>query len=288
LDYRLTLADDLPEWVSMDQNRLSQILINLLGNAIKFTPKGHVHMCAQLVHANDGMRLSVSIEDTGIGMTAEQQERIYQPFIQVHDAQTALRLSEPMRGNGLGLAITMSLVKSHRGQLRLVSSPGLGSTFTVELPLTEAEAPLQSPPAFNATVQQDDTALKLLVVDDNNVNRLLVTTTLLRSFPNAIIDQAESGQRALGLMQTHVYDLVLIDLIMPDLDGTEVVQQIRAHAAKPFSEVPVVALTANVAQDAVKRCREVGINHVLAKPFDRNMLLRTVRYYTVDHQQGEL
>ena len=126
------------------------------------------------------------------------------------------------------------------------------------------------------------------MVDDNNVNRLLVTTTLLRSFPNAIIDQAESGQRALGLMQTRVYDLVLIDLIMPDLDGTEVVQQIRAHADQPFSEVPVVALTANVAQDAVKRCREVGINHVLAKPFDRNMLIRTVRFYTVGHQQGEL
>jgi signal transduction histidine kinase/CheY-like chemotaxis protein len=288
LDYRLTLAEDLPQWVSMDQNRLSQILINLLGNAIKFTPKGHVHMHAKLVHADDGMRLSVSIEDTGIGMTAEQQERIYQPFIQVHDAQTALRLSEPMRGNGLGLAITMSLVKSHRGQLRLVSAPGEGSTFTVELPLIPADAPLQSPATFNATVQQDDTALTLLVVDDNNVNRLLVTTTLLRNFPQAIIDQAANGQQALDLMQTHVYDLVLIDLIMPDLDGTEVVQQIRAHAAKPFSEVPVVALTANVAQDAVKRCREVGINHVLAKPFDRNMLIRTVRFYTVDHQQGEL
>ena len=288
LDYRLTLAEDLPQWVSMDQNRLSQILINLLGNAIKFTPNGHVHMRAQVVHADDGMRLSVSIEDTGIGMTAEQQERIYQPFIQVHDAQTALRLSEPMRGNGLGLAITLSLVKSHRGQLRLVSAPGEGSTFTVELPLTATDAPLQSPATFNAMVQQDDTALTLLVVDDNNVNRLLVTTTLLRNFPHAIIDQAESGQQALDLMQTHVYDLVLIDLIMPDLDGTEVVQQIRAHAAKPFSEVPVVALTANVAQDAVKRCREVGINHVLAKPFDRNMLIRTVRFYTVDHQQGEL
>ena len=288
LDYRLTLADDLPQWVSMDQNRMSQILINLLGNAIKFTPKGHVHMRAHAAHADNGMRLSVSIEDTGIGMTAEQQERIYQPFIQVHDAQTALRLSEPMRGNGLGLAITLSLVKSHRGQLRLVSSPGLGSTFTVELPLTIAEAPLQSAAPFNALIQQDETVLKLLVVDDNNVNRLLVTTTLLRSFPHAVIEQAESGQQALGLMQSHVYDLVLIDLIMPDLDGTEVVQQIREHAAKPFSEVPVVALTANVAQDAVKRCREVGINHVLVKPFDRNMLIRTVRFYTVGHQQGEL
>ena len=126
------------------------------------------------------------------------------------------------------------------------------------------------------------------MVDDNHVNRLLVTTTLLRSFPHALIEQAESGQQALSLMQSHVYDLVLIDLIMPDLDGTDVVQQIREHAAKPFSEVPVVALTANVAQDALQRCRQVGINHVLAKPFDRNMLLRTVRYYTVDHQQGEL
>ena len=288
LDYRLTLADDLPQWVSMDQNRLSQILINLLGNAIKFTPKGHVHMHAHAVHTEEGLRLFVKVEDTGIGMTAEQQERIYLPFIQVHDVKTALRLSEPMRGNGLGLAITLSLVKSHHGQLQLVSSPGVGSTFTVELPLTLADAPLQSPAPFNALIQQDDTALKLLVVDDNHVNRLLVTTTLLRSFPHAVIEQAESGQQALGLMQSHVYDLVLIDLIMPDLDGTEVVQQIREHAAKPFSEVPVVALTANVAQDAVKRCREVGINHVLVKPFDRNMLIRTVRFYTVDHQQGEL
>ena len=179
-------------------------------------------------------------------------------------------------------------MKSHHGQLRLVSSPGLGSAFTVELPLTLADAPLQSPAPFNALIHQDDTALKLLVVDDNHVNRLLVTTTLLRSFPHALIEQAESGQQALSLMQSHVYDLVLIDLIMPDLDGTDVVQQIREHAAKPFSEVPVVALTANVAQDALQRCRQVGINHVLAKPFDRNMLLRTVRYYTVDHQQGEL
>ena len=288
LDYRLTLADDLPQWVSMDQNRLSQILINLLGNAIKFTPKGHVHMHAHAVHTDAGLRLLVKVEDTGIGMAAEQQERIYLPFIQVHDVQTALRLSEPMRGNGLGLAITLSLVKSHHGQLRLVSSPGLGSAFTVELPLTLADAPLQSPAPFNALIHQDDTALKLLVVDDNHVNRLLVTTTLLRSFPHALIEQAESGQQALSLMQSHVYDLVLIDLIMPDLDGTDVVQQIREHAAKPFSEVPVVALTANVAQDALQRCRQVGINHVLAKPFDRNMLLRTVRYYTVDHQQGEL
>ena len=288
LEYRLTLAQDLPLWVSIDQNRLSQILINLLGNAIKFTPQGYVHMKAHTFSNDTGTHLVVSVQDSGIGMTAEQQEKIYLPFTQVHDVQTAMRLSEPMRGNGLGLAITMSLVKSYQGKLHLVSAPGQGSTFTLEMPLTLAQEPVQATANFNTSISQDSSLLKLLVVDDNNVNRLLVITTLLRSFPNASIEQAENGQQALDLMQSHIYDLVLIDLVMPDIDGAQVVQQIRQHADLPFSKVPVVALTANLAQDAMDRCREVGINHVLPKPFDRNMLLRTVRYYTVDHQQGEL
>jgi len=288
LEYRLTLAQDLPLWVSIDQNRLSQILINLLGNAIKFTPQGYVHMKAHTFSNDTGTHLVVSVEDSGIGMTAEQQEKIYLPFTQVHDVQTAMRLSEPMRGNGLGLAITMSLVKSYQGKLHLVSAPGQGSTFTLEMPLTLAQEPVQATANFNTSISQDSSLLKLLVVDDNNFNRLLVITTLLRSFPNASIEQAENGQQALDLMQSHIYDLVLIDLVMPDIDGAQVVQQIRQHADLPFAKVPVVALTANLAQDAMDRCREVGINHVLPKPFDRNMLLRTVRYYTVDHQQGEL
>jgi osomolarity two-component system response regulator SKN7 len=89
-------------------------------------------------------------------------------------------------------------------------------------------------------------------------------------------------------MQSHVYDLVLIDLVMPDIDGAQVVQTIRQQAIKPYCDVPAVALTANVAQEAVERCQQAGINKVLAKPFDRNTLIRTVRFYTVDNQQGEL
>ena len=289
LDYRLTLSEEVNTWVSIDQNRLSQMLINLLGNAIKFTPAGLVHMRVS-VHgaAPEQPWLLVEVQDTGIGMTAEQQQRIYQPFIQVHDAQAALRLSEPMRGNGLGLAITQSLVKSHQGELSLVSHVGEGSTFTLRLPLSLATAPANAQPSFNVVANQDLSPIQLLVVDDNDVNRMVVTATLLRSFPNARIEQAENGQQALEKMQSTEYALVLIDLVMPDIDGAQVVQTIRQTAQKPFCDVPAVALTANVAQDAVERCQQAGINQVLAKPFDRNTLIRTVRFYTVDNQQGEL
>ena len=287
LDYRLKLADDLPAWVTIDQNRLSQMLINLLGNAIKFTPKGHVHMQAARVQTLGAPWLRVDIEDTGIGMTEEQQQRIFQPFTQVHDAQTALRLSEPMRGNGLGLAITQSLVNSHGGRMELTSIPGTGTTFTLLLPLVLAEpAPETDPLAPVDDLSLDQEPMHLLVVDDNDVNRLLVTTTLLRHFPRAVIDQAENGQQALEKMTHNAYALVLIDLVMPDIDGAQVVQHIRQHAPAPMRDVPAVALTANVAQDALARCQAAGINQVLAKPFDRHVLVRTVRAYALRAPQA--
>ena len=124
--------------------------------------------------------------------------------------------------------------------------------------------------------------IHVLVVDDNDVNRLVVSTTLMRSFPNAIIEQAANGQQGLDKMRLTVFDLVLIDLVMPDLDGSEVVAIVRQSCPEPYRSVPVIALTANVAQDAVDRCNAAGVNEVLAKPFDRLTLIRSVRHYTVD------
>jgi signal transduction histidine kinase/CheY-like chemotaxis protein len=282
LDYQIEISPQVPTWVFLDQNRLSQILINLLGNAIKFTPKGHVHMHVSVATFNDTMELVCRIEDTGIGMSPKQQERIYQPFTQVHDTETSLRLSEPMRGNGLGLAITQSLVKSHLGRLQLESGLGKGSVFTLYLPITVSAQPANPAPAFNLATSQDMSPIHVLVVDDNDVNRLVVSTTLMRSFPNAIIEQAANGQQGLDKMRLTVFDLVLIDLVMPDLDGSEVVTIVRQSCPEPYRSVPVIALTANVAQDAVDRCNAAGVNEVLAKPFDRQTLIRAVRHYTVD------
>jgi signal transduction histidine kinase/ActR/RegA family two-component response regulator len=283
LDYQIDISPQVPTWVLLDQNRLSQMLINLLGNAIKFTPKGHVHMQVSINATQQGLALVCRIEDTGIGMSPSQQERIYQPFTQVHDIATSLRLSEPMRGNGLGLAITQSLVKSHLGKLQLQSALGKGSVFTLVLPLTLSAEPADPKPAFNLATSQDMSPIHVLVVDDNDVNRLVVSTTLMRSFPNAVIEQAANGLQGLEKMQTTVYDLVLIDLVMPDMDGSEVVAQIRQSSPEPFRSVPVIALTANVAQDAIDRCNAAGVDEVLAKPFDRQTLIRAVRHYTVDH-----
>ena len=282
LDYQIDINPQVPTWVFLDQNRLSQILINLLGNAIKFTPKGHVHMHVSVAISNDTMELVCRIEDTGIGMSPNQQERIYQPFTQVHDTETSLRLSEPMRGNGLGLAITQSLVKSHLGRLQLESGLGKGSVFTLYLPITVSAQPANPAPAFNLATSQDMSPIHVLVVDDNDVNRLVVSTTLMRSFPNAIIEQAANGQQGLDKMRLTVFDLVLIDLVMPDLDGSEVVAIVRQSSPEPYRSVPVIALTANVAQDAIDRCNAAGVNEVLAKPFDRQTLIRAVRHYTVD------
>ncbi len=282
LNYRLDISPQVPTWVLLDQNRLSQMLINLLGNAIKFTPKGHVLMHASVASSPNGLDLVCRIEDTGIGMSTSQQERIYQPFTQVYDVTTSLRLSEPMRGNGLGLAITQSLVKSHHGRLLLQSELGQGSVFTLYLPLTVSAEPINPLPAFNLTTSQDPTAIHVLVVDDNDVNRLVVSTTLMRSFPNAIIEQAANGQEGLQKMRSTAFDVVLIDLVMPDMDGSEVVAKVRQSCPEPFCSVPVIALTANVAQDAVDRCNAAGVNEVLAKPFDRQILIRAIRHYTVD------
>jgi len=282
LDYSIDISPQVPTWVLLDQNRLSQILINLLGNAIKFTPKGHVHMHVSVATSNDTMELVCRIEDTGIGMSPGQQERIYQPFTQVHDTATSLRLSEPMRGNGLGLAITQSLVKSHLGRLKLQSALGKGSQFTLYLPITVSAQPADPVPAFNLATSQDMSPIHVLVVDDNDVNRLIVSTTLMRSFPNAIIEEAANGQQGLDKMRLTVFDLALIDLVMPDLDGSEVVAMVRKSCPEPYRSVPVIALTANVAQDAIDRCKAAGVDEVLAKPFDRQTLIRAVRHYTVD------
>lgn len=286
LNYKLFIEPDVPKWVRIDQNRLSQILINLLGNALKFTPAGHVHMRVSVQHSQaQAVELLVAVEDTGIGMTADQLSRIYLPFTQVHDAQAALRISEPMRGNGLGLAITQSLVQSHRGKLLVQSAPGQGSVFTLQLPIEVAEEPASQAQPFNISATQDQTPIFVLVVDDNNVNRLVVSTTLLRSFPKAVIEQAENGTVALEKMRSTRYELVLIDLVMPDIDGADVVREIRRNTPEPFRSVPAIALTANVAQDAIDRCKAAGVNEVMSKPFDRNTLIRAVRSYTVDKDQ---
>ena len=276
LGYPLDLDASLPNWASIDPHRLAQIIINLLGNALKFTAQGQVCMRVsferEIDNAKRGM-LNISVQDTGSGIAAESLDAIFQPFVQLKISDNAVKTGNALHGNGLGLAITRSLVKSHKGTISVQSTLGIGSTFTVKLPIEEVAPP--------ARVQSTDAithaaALDLLVVDDHLTNRLVVTATIKRSLPNANIDHATNGIEAGEKMRQHRYDLVLMDLIMPDISGTEVVRRIRNDVNHPFPDVPVIALTANVAEEAVNECMALGFKDVQPKPFDKDILIQAI------------
>jgi len=276
LGYPLDLDASLPNWASVDPHRLAQIIINLLGNALKFTAQGQVCMRVsferEVDNAKRGM-LNISVQDTGSGIAAESLDAIFQPFVQLKISDNAVKTGNALHGNGLGLAITRSLVKSHKGTISVQSTLGIGSTFTVKLPIEEVAPP--------ARVQSTDAithaaALDLLVVDDHLTNRLVVTATIKRSLPNANIDHATNGIEAGEKMRQHRYDLVLMDLIMPDISGTEVIRRIRNDVNHPFPDVPVIALTANVAEEAVNECMALGFKDVQPKPFDKDVLIQAI------------
>jgi CheY-like chemotaxis protein len=193
--------------------------------------------------------------------------------VQLQASDNHLRQGNALHGNGLGLAITRSLVQSHKGLLQVTSQLGQGSTFTVKLPIDVAAAPMTR---HDTGLSTHPAALDLLVVDDHATNRLVASATIMRGLPNASIDHAVNGTEALEKMRRHRYDLVLMDLIMPDLSGIEVVQRIRQEAPAPLCDVPVVALTANLAEDAVKECLNLGFKEVLPKPFTREALLQAI------------
>jgi signal transduction histidine kinase/CheY-like chemotaxis protein len=279
LDYRLMLDPNLPDWVMADPHRLTQILLNLLGNALKFTTAGHVQLHAAFelsaVKPSHGV-LTLSVQDTGRGIPASALKDIFKPFVQLEASDNHLREGNALHGNGLGLAITRSLVQSHKGTLSVTSVLGQGSTFRVQLPIDVTAAPIAQSGAELSTYPA---ALKLLVVDDHVTNRTVARATLTRGLPNATIDQAANGTEALEKMRQQRYDLVLMDLVMPDLSGIEVVQRIRQEAPPPLCDVPVVALTANLAQEVVQACLSVGFKEVLPKPFDREVLLQAILHH---------
>lgn len=276
LNYALNIDPYLPHWVRIDPHRFTQIFLNLLGNALKFTINGgvttHVRFQFNATDRDTGL-LTLQVEDTGIGIPAESIDHIFEPFVQL-DTSSKLGNDNSLRGNGLGLAITQSLIKSLGGTIAIHSHIGVGSTFEVRLPIEIAQAQainIQKP--VNQTHPEQ---VYLLLVDDHATNRLVASATIKRALPNARIDEAKNGTEAIEKMKENHYDLVLMDLIMPDYSGIEVTRIIRSECPVPLCDVPVVALTANVAEDAVKACLEVGIRELLPKPFDREVLIRTI------------
>ncbi len=276
IDYILDIDANLPHWVRIDPHRFAQIFLNLLGNALKFTEHGTVTTRVRFEPTPlelDAGELIMQVQDTGIGIPSESIHHIFEPFVQL-DAKSNLGNDNSLRGNGLGLSITQNLIRNLGGTISLVSKVGVGSTFEVRLPVKTAQAPAASNQAPVDQTHQDE--VYILLVDDHATNRLVASATIKRGLPNARIDEARNGTEAIEKMKTNHYNLVLMDLIMPDYSGIEVTRIIRTECQHPLCDVKVVALTANVAEDAIKACLDVGIHELLPKPFDREVLIRTI------------
>ena len=261
--YQLEVAPGVPTWVSGDRHRLMQILVNLLGNALKFTAKGHVRLHV-VVHA-DGLMFAV--HDTGIGIATQDQANLFGRF-----AQASQDIQRQYGGNGLGLAISHGLVQLLGGHMGFESELGRGSRFWFTLPLRASSAPEHISSSDKPLVQADK-AWRFLVVDDHRLNRLLVTQVLKNAWHQCTVVEAGDGLQALQALQTQDFDLVFMDLVMPELNGADATHALRAMPA-PRGNSAVVGLTADVSPVDLANFRAAGINALLLKPFDPQQLVR--------------
>jgi CheY-like chemotaxis protein len=241
-----------------------QVLVNLLGNAIKFTHQGGVTL---RVSAVDG-GVEFAIQDTGIGIASDQQQRIFERFSQA-DASIQGRYG----GSGLGLTISQRLVQMLGGRMGLESHEGAGSRFWFWLPLQGEQAPAPVMPQPGLAQPLTERALSVLVVDDHPVNRLLVRQLLQQHWPKANIHEACNGREALECLVRQGFDLVLMDMVMPEMDGIEATTAMRASADARMRQTPVLGLTANVNAQDLARFKQAGLNGLLLKPFDVAQLL---------------
>ena len=257
IGYSCEIGPGVPHWVRTDRHRLMQVLVNLLGNAIKFTHQGSVRL--RLSVREGGVEFSVS--DTGIGMTPEQQASIFERFGQAH-----AQIQAQYGGNGLGLTISQRLVQLLGGTLQVHSQAGVGSRFVFWLPLQAVPAPApaaQDPVAVAATPG----AHRFLVVDDHPVNRLLVRQALLQHWPGCAVHECADGAQALQwLADGGRCELVLMDMVMPVMDGIEATHRLRAHP--DWRHTPVLGLTANVNPQDLARFEAAGLDGLLLKPFE--------------------
>ena len=263
-----TICDQTDVIVRGDRVRLEQALLNFLGNAVKFTEKGSVTLGCWVVEATEAdFLVRFAVIDTGIGMTAEQQGRIFNAFEQA-DGST----SRKYQGTGLGLAITRRIAQLMGGETGVTSSPGHGSTFwmTCRLAKGAAAKPATSPLAEDAEkiLVREYQGRKVLVVDDEPINRT-VAGYLLEDVGLAV-EMAEDGKQAIKKVQQSHYDIVLMDMQMPEMDGLKATKAIRAVPGQ--ENIVIIAMTANAFDDDRVRCLAAGMNDYISKPFNPESL----------------
>ncbi|MEM6945305.1 MAG: ATP-binding protein, partial [Pseudomonadota bacterium] len=269
LSFDVVLAPDLPERIMVDPTRLTQAVSNLLSNAIKFTKDGGVRVEVDGRPKGSRWELSISVTDTGIGISADTQARLFQTFTQ-GDSSITRRYG----GTGVGLALTRHIVVLMDGRIAVESAPGAGSTFRITLPVS-LPGPSAAKPAPAATpgAMAELAGLRVLVIDDVETNRFVAR--LMLEPVGAIVSEAASGAEGLALLREQDFDLALVDLHMPDLDGIETVRRLRAEPRS--AALPVLLLTADATWRPGPDIACLSIAGTVMKPVEPDTLHDAIR-----------
>jgi CheY-like chemotaxis protein len=258
---------DVPRFVTGDPTRLQQVLINLMGNAVKFTPAGSVACHVRREEgASEVVTLRFSVIDTGIGIAPDRQQAIFEKFTQADDS-----VARQYGGTGLGLAISSRLVELAGGRIWVDSRPGEGSSFHFTLPVVPAAAPVES---GEAAVSREMRSLSILLAEDNAVSQRLMERMLRRL--NHAVTVAGDGLAAFQEYEHGAYDVVLMDVQMPRMDGLESTRKIRELERSRGGHIPIVALTAHALDANRRECFEAGVDAYITKPVRLDDLLAAI------------
>lgn len=264
LEMSLDLDPALPPYILIDKKRFTQVLYNLIQNGLKFTEKGYVKISARM----QGSELMLTIVDSGIGISKEFINTIFDNFTQENRIENT-----EFFGTGLGLNISYRIAKLMQGDLSCESEKNVGSTFMFRIPLQNAETPALEADVSVSDMDFEKKPLRCILADDNEMNLMVIEKILGDHFKNWTIDLAKNGKDVLVLLGKQDYDLLLLDLQMPIMDGYETADAIRLLEYK----IVTVAMTASISDDIVKKCKHKGIYDVIVKPFDIPMLTEILK-----------
>lgn len=268
------VKNNVPDFVTGDPVRLNQVLLNLMGNAIKFTESGSVTIRAEILSENENeIALKFSIIDTGIGIAADKMNHIFEAFSQERSDTT-----RKYGGTGLGLTICKKLVELQGGKIEVNSTLGKGSIFSFNVlykKSLEKHLSQQQEKSGSETSVLNNKKIKILLVDDNAFNQMVATDLIMDWNPEAIIETADNGKIAVEKVEKNNYDLVLMDVQMPEMDGYTATQTIRnSNSAK--SKIPIIAMTAHAIDSEIKKCKEAGMDEYVSKPIEPQKLFSKI------------
>lgn len=275
IDLNIVIHNDAPQFIISDSTRFGQIMLNLIGNAIKFTDKGEVNVIVRTEKRSlDTLYLVVDVQDTGIGIMSNKLDKVFGAFTQAKSETARI-----YGGTGLGLSIVKKLIHLLKGKITVKSKYGIGSVFTFDFPIVASDRKSEEVNYEVVLEQPKKMNINILLVEDNKANQLLASTRLKRW--GCVVDIANNGIEAVKMVERErPYDIILMDIQMPIMDGFEATKIIKNDLKGARKKIPIIAMTAHASKDDIKSALKVGMCDYVFKPFDADMLFQKLAHYT--------